>query len=97
MRSDRPLILAVVLMATGLALTFGYCHGTAGINASYPFSGASFQLQLATYGPAAVGGPLLTLAGLLVMAWALLCAIMAQFGLTGGEEDRSTGTARLLE
>ncbi|HEV2214810.1 MAG TPA: hypothetical protein VGR64_05935 [Terracidiphilus sp.] len=97
MRSDRPLILAVLLMAAGLTLVFGYCHGTGGINVAYPFSGAHMQLELATYGPAAVGGPLLTLAGLLVMAWALLCAIMAQFGLTGGEDDRATGTPRLLE
>ncbi|HEU5350996.1 MAG TPA: hypothetical protein VFU55_05325 [Terracidiphilus sp.] len=97
MRSDRPLILSVILLAAGLWLTFGYCHGTAGMSAAYPFAGSSLHLQLATYGPAAVGGPLVTLVGLLVMAWALLCAIMAQFGLTGGEEDRATGTTRLLE
>jgi hypothetical protein len=97
MRSDRPLILSVVLLAVGLWLTFGYCHGTAGMSVAYPLSGASLRLQLATYGPAAVGGPVFTLAGLLVMSWALLCAIMAQFGFTGGGEDRATGTPHLLE
>ena len=97
MRSDRPLILSVLLLAAGLWLIFGYCHGNAGINVAYPFAGASVRLQLATYGPAAVGGPLLTLVGLLVMAWALFCAIMAQFGLTAGEDDRVNKPARLLD
>ncbi|MGB6974879.1 MAG: hypothetical protein WBD67_09375 [Terracidiphilus sp.] len=91
------MILSVLMLAAGLGLIFGYSHGTAGMNAVYPLSGASLQFSVATYGPAAVGGPLLALAGLLVMAWALLCAIMAQFGLTGGEEERASGPVRLLE
>jgi hypothetical protein len=98
MRSDRPLIISVLLLATGLGLTFGYCTGNVGMNASYPLAGASFKLAVATYGPAAVGGPALIFLGLLVLLWALLCAIFGQIGLFGGEAtERETGPTRLLE
>jgi hypothetical protein len=97
MKCDRPLILSVLLMAVGLGLTFGYCHGNAGMNVSYPFAGSVLKLNIETYGPAAVGGPLVTLMGLLVLAWALLCAVLAQFGLMGGRESDHGEPTRILE
>jgi hypothetical protein len=83
MRSDRPLILSILFLATGLTLIFGYGNGTAGFNAAYPVAGASLQLSIATYGPAAVGGLGLTALGLLLLAWALICGIIGQLQLIG--------------
>src|SRR6266581_8628141 len=69
MRSDRSLIVSVLLLAAGLGLTFAYCNGTVGLNAGYPLSGASLKLSITTYGPAALGGPALTALGLLLLLW----------------------------
>jgi hypothetical protein len=97
MKCDRPLILGMVLFAVGLGLTLGYCHGNAGLNVAYPFAGSLLKLNLETYGPAAVGGPLVTLLGLIVLAWALFCAVLAQFGLMGGRDEHVGEPTRLLE
>jgi hypothetical protein len=79
MRSDGPLILAVLFLAAGLGVIFSYGVGTAGFNAAYPLAGANLQLSIATAGPAAVGGLALTALGLLIMAWALICALVGLF------------------
>ncbi|HZB89686.1 MAG TPA: hypothetical protein VE291_13590 [Terracidiphilus sp.] len=97
MRSDRPLIVAVLLLAGGLGLIFGYCHGGAGWSVAYPMDGASVKLNVDTYGPAAVGGPLLLLAGLLALFWSFLCAIVAQFAPLLGHEEQREELTRLLE
>jgi hypothetical protein len=78
MRSDRPLIVSVLLLASGLSLIFGYCTGTAGFNAAYPAAGASLHFAITTMGPAAMGGVVLTSLGLLMLVWALICAIVGQ-------------------
>ena len=97
MRSDRPLILSVLLMAAGLGLTIGYCSGNAGLSASFPLSGASLKLSLATFGPAALGGPALTALGLVMLLWAWVCAIFHQMGLFVTREDREEeGPTRLF-
>jgi hypothetical protein len=89
MRSDRPLIISILLLAAGLGLIFGYCTGTAGFNAAYPFAGANLQLAITTTGPAAIGGLVLTVLGLLMMIWALICAFIGQIQLIGtGSRDR---------
>ncbi len=88
MRSDGPLILAVLSLAAGLSLIFGYGNGTAGFNAAYPFAGANLNLSITTFGPAAIGGMGLTALGLLLMTWALLCAIVGQFRVIGSGRDR---------
>lgn len=96
MKSDRPLILSVLLLALGLGLTFAYCTGNVGLNAIYPLSGASMKLNIEVFGPVAVTGPLLTLLGLIVLAWALFCAIFAQFGFFGSGEHDAGEPTRLL-
>ena len=97
MKSDRPVILSVLLIALGLGLTFGYCTGNFGLNASYPLSGASFRLSIETFGPAAVGGPVVTLLGLILLVWALFCAVFAQFGFFGSGDHDAGEPTRLLE
>jgi uncharacterized protein (DUF697 family) len=87
MKSDGPLILAVLFLAAGLTIIFAYGTGTSGFNAAYPFAAANLNLSIATTGPAAIGGLALTALGLLVMTWALLCALVGQF--TGFSYDRN--------
>jgi hypothetical protein len=88
MRSDGPLILAVLFLAAGLTIIFGYGVGTAGFNAAYPFSAANLQMSITTTGPAAIGGMALTLLGVLLLAWALICALVGQF-IPGGDARRA--------
>ncbi|ERR1700756_806758 len=97
MRPDRPLIFSVLLMAGGLGFTFGYCTGNVGLSALYPLSGAALKINLATYGPAALGGPALTALGLVLLLWATLCAVFRLMGLFGTPEDREEeGPTRLF-
>jgi hypothetical protein len=79
MKSDGPILLAVLFLACGLTLIFAYGHGTAGASAAYPVSAANVNLSIATTGPAAIGGLGLLTLGLIVLAWALLCAIVGLF------------------
>lgn len=89
MRSDRPLIVAILLLAAGLGLILGYCQGTFGFNAAYPVSAANLHLSITTTGPAAMGGAALTVLGLVAMAWALICAIIGSLQQIGGGRDRA--------
>jgi len=87
MKSDGPMILAVVLLGAGVSMIFGYGVGSAGFNAAYPISAANLHLSIATTGPAALGGFALTVLGLLAMVWALLSAIVGLF-TTGSSDAR---------
>ena len=88
MKSDGPLILAVLFVAAGLTVIFGYGTGTEAFNAAYPLSGANLQLSINTAGPAAVGGLALTAAGLLILVWALVCAFFGLFQTSVVYRDR---------
>jgi beta-lactamase regulating signal transducer with metallopeptidase domain len=79
MKSDGPLILAVLFIAAGLTVIFAYGTGMEAFNAAYPLSGANLQLSIHTAGPAAVGGLALTAAGALILIWALVCAFVGLF------------------
>jgi hypothetical protein len=95
MKSDGPLILAVLFLAAGLTMIFAYGVGTAGFNAAYPFSAANLQMSISTAGPAAIGGLGLTALGLLLLVWALICAIVAQFMTFGTDRGRAARSERL--
>ena len=88
MKSNGPLILAALCLAGGLTIIFAYGVGTAGFNAAYPFSGANLNLSIATSGPAAIGGMALTALGLLLLLWALLCAVVGMASGIGSERYR---------
>jgi hypothetical protein len=88
MKPDRPLIVSALLLAAGLGLIFGYCHGTVGLNAAIPVSGASFNLCTTTTGPGALGGFALTVLGLLLLIWAVLWAVVGQIRLLGPGRKR---------
>jgi signal transduction histidine kinase len=83
MKSDGPLILAVLFLASGLTIIFAYGIGSAGFNAAYPFSAANLNLSIATTGPAAMGGLALTALGLVVLLWGLICALVGEFSGMG--------------
>jgi hypothetical protein len=97
MKSDGPLILAVVFLAVGLGVIFSYGIGSAGFNAAYPLSGANLQLSIATAGPAAVGGLAMTALGLLLLLWALLCSVVGVFRPNVPSGDRPVRQERLAE
>jgi len=88
MKPDRPLIGAVVFLATGVALILRYCQGTTAFNVAYPFSGSTLHIDLTTIGPAVMGGLFLIAIGLLFLLWSLLAAIVHQIGLLAGHHDR---------
>jgi hypothetical protein len=79
MRVDRPLIGAVVFLGVGLGLIIGYCHGTTGFNAAYPFAGSTLHIDLTTTGPAVLGGVVSTAVGVLLLVWSFLAAIVSLF------------------
>jgi hypothetical protein len=88
MRPDRPLIGAVVCLATGVALIVGYCHGATGVSLAYPFTGSTLHIDLNTSGPGVPGGLLLLAIGILFLAWSLLAAFVSQIALLFHRDDR---------
>lgn len=79
MRSDRPLILAVIFLGAGLGVLIGYCHGTTGFSASYPFTGSMIHVELTTIGAGVLGGLTATAIGVLLLIWAFFAAIVSLF------------------
>ncbi len=78
MNCERSLIAAVVFLATGIGLIFGFTHGTVGFGAAYPIAGTSFEISLKTMGAPALGGVIATLLGILLLLIALVQAVVAQ-------------------
>ena len=79
MRSDRPLILAVIFLGIGLGVLIGYCSGTTGFSASYPFTNSVLHIEMSTIGPGVVGGLAATLVGVVLLIWAFFAAIVSLF------------------
>src|SRR6266568_4625415 len=79
MKSDRLVIFAVLFLAAGLGLLFGFTNGTTGLNVGYPFSETRLHVDITTIGiPVLVGLPLVA-AGALLLFFALCAAIASQF------------------
>jgi hypothetical protein len=93
MRSDRPLVLAVIFLAAGLGVLIGYCNGTTGFSASYPFTGSILHLEMTTTGVGVMGGLVATAIGALLLVWAFLAAIVSLF--TGPEVSRERVVERV--
>jgi hypothetical protein len=81
------LIGAVLFLGAGLALIIGYCHGTTGFSAAYPFSGSILHLEMTETGPGVLGGLLLMVIGALFLVWAFLAALVSLF--TWQDEPRA--------
>jgi hypothetical protein len=78
MSGQRVLLGSVVVLAVGLSLIFGYCHGTVGFSAASSLAGCSLQVAITTTGTPALFGVALTLAGLVLLMWAAVDALLAQ-------------------
>ncbi len=100
MRSERPLIAAVLFLAAGLSLIFSYCNGASNFNAAFPMAASVFHLDITTAGPAALGGIALTALGVLLLIWALLAAIVGQISLLfrhSKDDNRIVTSERIFE
>jgi hypothetical protein len=73
------LIGAVIFLGVGLGLILGYCHGTTGLSAAYPFAGSTLHIDLTTTGPAVLGGLVCTAIGVLLLIWAFFAGIVDLF------------------
>ncbi len=75
MTSKRLLLASVALLAAGVFMLESVWHGTAGVTAAYPFSGATVQFCGSGNGGLALGGVLslalgaLALIGATISAW----------------------------
>ena len=100
MRSERPLIASLLFLATGLTLIVGYCNGASSFSAGFPMTASSLHVDITTNGPAALGGVALVAAGVLLLVWALLMAIVSQISLLfrhADEDDEIITTGRIYE
>jgi len=79
MKSDRFVIGAVLFLAAGLGLLFGFTHGATGFTLGYPVSNTSLHVDITTSGIPALAGLPLVAAGTLLLFIALIAAIVAQF------------------
>lgn len=79
MKSDRLVIFAVLFLAAGVGLIFGFTNGTTGLSVGYPFSETRLHIDITTTGlPALLGMPLVA-AGAVLLVFALVAAIASQF------------------
>jgi hypothetical protein len=70
---------AVLFLAAGLGLLFGFTDGTTSVNVGYPFSATKLHVDITTTGiPTLVGLPLVA-AGSFLLLIALIAAIVSQF------------------
>jgi hypothetical protein len=88
MRVDRPLLGAILFLGSGLGLIIGYCHGTTGFSAAYPFSGSMLHIDMTTTGPGVLGGLALMVVGALFLVWATLAAIVSLFTWNAAPRER---------
>jgi hypothetical protein len=79
MRLDRLLIASVLCLSAGLGVIFEFCQGTVKVGAAWPPDGCLIQISTTTSGPAAFGGLVLTVLGVLLLLCATLVAIVGQF------------------
>lgn len=78
MRPERWLLGAVICLAWGLGIVFGFAKGTAGIGADWPLSGCSLHICTTTTGVGVLGGFALTAIGTALLLWATLAAAVSE-------------------
>lgn len=93
MRADRPVLASAVSLAAGLSLIFCYGTSESALNAALPVANSNFHLSVATAGPAAIGGVILTAIGVLFLVWAILAAIGWHLHLLAGGDKTRERTA----
>lgn len=95
MKTSRLLLLAFLLLATGLVLLCAYTHGNAGLNFSSNVPDTKFNLDLTTTGwPALIGVPSLLL-GAILLTLAFLSAIAKEILLRKTRKTDPVSTSPL--
>ena len=79
MKSDRLVIIAVLFLAAGLGLVFGFTNGATSLSVGYPFSETRLHVDITTAGLPALFGVPLVAAGALLLLFALIAAVFSQF------------------
>ena len=79
MKSDRLVIFAVLFLAAGLGLIFGFTNGSTGLNVGYPFSETRLHVDITTAGIPVLAGVPLIAAGAVLLVFAFIAAISSQF------------------
>ena len=79
MKSDRLVIFAVLFLAAGVGLVFGFTNGSTGLNVAYPFSETRVHIDITTTGVPVLAGIPLIAAGAVLLVFALIAAISSQF------------------
>ena len=77
------LVFAVVCLAAGVGVIFGYCNGTTGLQFAYPLSASSIHIDITTTGagvPIAVG---LVAIGAFLLIVATIIALVGMFRRSG--------------
>ena len=77
------LVVAVVCLAAGIGVIFGYCNGTTGLQFAYPLSASSIHIDITTTGagvPVAVG---LVAIGAFLLIVATIIALVGMFHRKG--------------
>jgi uncharacterized membrane protein len=85
------LVGAVVCLAAGIGIIFGYCHGTTGLQFGYPLSVSSIHIDITTTGagvPIAVG--LISIGSLLL----IVATIVAVVGIFRRRSDMEPARRR---
>ncbi len=78
MKSDRILIASVLFLAAGIGWTISHWTGNVGFSAAYPIAGTSLKIAVSCGGLAALCGVTLTIAGLLLLIWSFVLALLNQ-------------------
>lgn len=69
------LVTAVICLAVGIGVFFGYCNGTTGVEFSSQVSATTIHLDITTKGFPAIVGTVLTLLGAFLVIVATLIAL----------------------
>jgi|SRR5580658_4902890 hypothetical protein len=77
MRSDGPLLLAIVLLGIGVGVLVGFGIGHTEFNVTYPLATSMVHFDLTTTGPGVLGAAAAGGVGALFLVWAFLGALVS--------------------
>jgi hypothetical protein len=77
MRSDGPLLLAIVFLGIGIGVLVGFGIGHTGFNVTYPLTGSMVHFDLTTTGAGVLGAAAAGGVGALFLVWAFFGALVS--------------------
>jgi uncharacterized membrane protein YphA (DoxX/SURF4 family) len=73
------LVFAVVCLAAGVGVIFGYCNGTTGLQFGYPLSASSIHIDITTTGAGVPIAVVLVAIGAFLLIVATIIALVGMF------------------